>query len=140
MLTSSLRDDYLVHIDDGLHGIQRICEGLGAFRSSVVKTLRIQDVLQPVDHNKQLLRSTFPKESFAECRFPAGTVLWFDDPNVGHVFKAQLADPTTMTNEFLFKDGSWESWYVNGRCRFFMRIFLAREGIEVPVSCVVHRA
>ena len=133
-LKSVLRDDYDLHIDDGLAGIQRICEQLGIFRGSVVLAIRapVQE-LSPKDHNAQLLQSTFPKEAFTAVRFPAGTVLWWDDPVISNHKAKIVSDPSSMSNEVLFREGAYESWYVNGRCRFWMRIFLTPEGIEVRI-------
>ena len=124
VLKSVLRDDYDLHIDDGLAGIQRICEQLGIFRGSVVLANRapVQE-LSPKDHNAQLLQSTFPKEAFTAVRFPAGTVLWWDDPVISHHKAKIVSDPSSMSNEVLFREGAYESWYVSGRCRFWMRIF-----------------
>ena len=87
-------------------------------------------VLSPREHNRQIMATTFPKEALTEARFPAGTVLWFDDPAIGEVYRAEHVDPNTLTNNVLFQSGKCESWYVNARCRFFMRVFHTHEGIE----------
>lgn len=131
-MTSVLRKDYDLHIDDGLTGIQRMCEQLGVFRSSVVLAIRAPvQALSAKDHNVQILQSTFPKEAFTAVRFPAGTVLWWEDPVLSQCKAHVVSDASSMANEVLFREGAWESWYVNGRCRFWMKIFLTREGIEV---------
>ena len=131
MLESSLGGVYALHISDGLQGIERVLTGIGVFRCSVVPKLSIKQQVSPQEHNRQLVLAAFPKEGFTEVRFPAGTVLWHDDPSIGHAYRAEHDDPTSMTNERLFREGSCETWFVNGRCRFFMRLFLSREGIEV---------
>ena len=131
MLESSLADVYALHISDGLQGIERVLTGIGVFRCSVVPKLSIKQQVSPQEHNRQLVLAAFPKEGFTEVRFPAGTVLWHDDPSIGHAYRAEHDDPTSMTNERLFREGSCETWFVNGRCRFFMRLFWSHDGIEV---------
>ena len=73
MLVSVLRDTYLLHVDDGLNGIQRVCEQLGLFRPSAVKSLRVEAECSPEEHNTQVINATFPKEAFKNCRYPVGT-------------------------------------------------------------------
>ena len=111
MLKSVLRESYLSHVEDGLKGIQVLAEAMKAFRSSaIVKALPMQvALLSPRKHNRQIMATAFPKEAFTECRFPAGTVLWFDDPALGHLCRAEHDDPNAMTNSVLFKSGTWES-------------------------------
>lgn len=123
-MKSVLREDYNLHIDDGLTGIQRMCEQLGVFRSSAVLAIRAPvQALSAKDHNVQILQSTFPKEAFTAVRFPAGTVLWWEDPVLSQCKAHVVSDASSMANEVLFRESAWESWYVNGRCRFWMRIF-----------------
>jgi len=123
-----------LHIDDGLTGIQRMCEQLGIFRSPVVLAIRAPvQALSAKDHNVQLLQSTFPKEAFTAVRFPAGAVLWWEDPVLSQCKAHVVPDASSMANEVFFREGAWESWYVNGRCRFWMRIFATPEGIEVRI-------
>ena len=125
MLVSPLRETYLLHVDDGLNGIQRVCEQLGLFRLAAVRSLRVEVECSPEEHNTQVINATWPKEAFMSCRFPAGTVVWYDDPVLGRNFRASaVIDPAAMRN-------SNETWFVNGRCRFFMRVFQSFEGIEV---------
>ena len=132
MLVSVLRDTYLLHVDDGLNGIQRVCEQLGLFRLSAVRGLRVEVECSPEEHNTQVINAAWPKEAFKSCRFPAGTVVWYDDPVLGRNFRASaVIDPAAMSNSDLFREGSNETWFVNGRCRFFMRAFQSPEGIEV---------
>ena len=131
MLESSDAEVYALHISDGLQGIERVLTTIGVFRCSVVPKLSIQQQVSPQEHNRQLVLAAFPKEGFTEVRFPAGTVLWHDDPSIGHAYRAEHDDPTSMTNERLFRDGYPETWFVDGRCKFVMRFFVFREGIEV---------
>ena len=119
MLESSDAEVYALHISDGLQGIERVLTGIGVFRCSVVPKLSIKQQVSPQEHNRLLVLAAFPKEGFTEVRFPAGTVLWHDDPSIGHAYRAEHDDPTSMTNERLFREGSCETWFVNGRCRFF---------------------
>ena len=131
MLESSLGGVYALHISDGLQGIERVLTGIGLFRRSVVPKLSIKQQGSPQEHNRQLVLAAFPTECITEVRFPAGTVLWHDDPSIGHAYRAEHDEPTSMTNERLFRDGSPETWFVDGRCKCFMRFFVFREGIEV---------
>ena len=132
MLVSPLRETYLLHVDDGLNGIQRVCEQLGLFRISAVKSLHVEVECSPEEHNTQVINATWPQANFKSCRYPAGTVVWYCDPFLGRTCRATaVSDPAAMKNSDLFREGSNETWFVNGRCRFFMRIFQSPEGIEV---------
>ena len=75
MLVSPLRETYLLHVDDGLNGIQRVCEQLGLFRISAVKSLHVEVECSTEEHNTQVINATWPKENSKNCRYPAGTVV-----------------------------------------------------------------
>lgn len=132
MLKTQLDDEFAAHIKDGLKGIRGLAEALGIFRSPGVPPLALPTVLSAKEYNKKLIQCTFPREMFTDggVQYPEGTVLWFNSAD--YEFRAFTADPASMTNEVLFRDGSSETWYVNGRARFFMRIFQTYSGIEVP--------
>ena len=138
LLASPLADVYSLHIVDGLKGIRDLCEALGVFRSSAVSVLNLQ-IAAPLparEHNERLMAATYPKERFLTSAFPQGTVLWMQDGNLSE-YRAFLDDHNSMSNLCLFREGSSESWYVNGRARFFMCIFQTREGVEVSRFCAV---
>ena len=70
--------------------------------------------------------------------WPTGCVPWFRDLRLIDNHTAfHVPDVNSMTDGSLFMGATTETWYVNGRCRFFMRILRTPQGIEVPATCHV---
>ena len=130
---------FLKHVDDALAGLATVAENLGVFRSSAVPVSVVLPAAEPTpaEHNSEMLRSRFPKEQLLVAKFPAGTVVWWQDPVVSE-FRAREADARSMTNEAFFREGSHSTWYINARCRFYLNISRTPRGIEVALYMYVH--
>ena len=122
------------HIEDGFTGLTRTAERLGLMvRPGVSRSLGLAVVqeLSPEQHNTQLMNSVYTKERFNDAAFPAGTVLWFRDPVLGLKKATQVNDVAAMRDSCFFQQNSSETWYVNGRVRFFCKVMRTYRGVEV---------